>query len=72
MCSSDLPNENIERGHMWDELVGIQQYWRLPWCCFGDFNIVHFPSERKGEARLTLLWKNSLNLLRILTWLICL
>ena len=20
------PNENNERGHMWDELVGIQQY----------------------------------------------
>ena len=39
---------------MWDELVGIQQYWRIPWCCFGDFNIVHFPSERRGETRLTL------------------
>ncbi|KAL4653850.1 hypothetical protein ACB092_01G335600 [Castanea dentata] len=47
------PNENIERGHMWDELV-IQQYWRIPWCCFGDFNIVRFPSERRGETRLTL------------------
>ena len=39
---------------MWDELVGIQQYWRIPWCCFGDFNIVHFPNERRGETRLTL------------------
>ena len=48
------PNENIERGHMWDELVGIQQYWRLPWCYFGDFNIVRFPSEHRGETRLTL------------------
>ena len=26
----------------------------LPWCCFGDFNIVRFPSERSGEAHLTL------------------
>ena len=39
---------------MWDELVGIQQYWRLPWCYFGDFNIVRFPSEHRGETRLTL------------------
>ena len=48
------PNENDERGHIWDELVGIQQYWQIPWCCFGDFNIVRFPSERRGETRLTL------------------
>ena len=47
-------NENTVRGHMWDELVGIQQYWRLPWCCIGDFNIIRFPSERRGETRLTL------------------
>ena len=51
------PNENIERGHMWDELVGIQQNWRLPWCYFGDFNIVCFLSERRGETRLTLAMK---------------
>ena len=48
------PNENNERGHMWDELVGIQQYWRIPWCCFEEFNIVCFPSEHRGETRLTL------------------
>ena len=48
------PNENDERGHMWDELEGIQQYWRIPWCCFRDFNIVRFPSKRRGEIRLTL------------------
>ena len=47
-------NENNEKGHMWDKLVGIQQYWRIPWCCFRDFNIVRFPSERRGETRLTL------------------
>ena len=22
------------RGDMWDELVDIQQYWRILWCCF--------------------------------------
>ena len=47
-------NENIVRGHMWDELVGIQQYWRISWCCIGDFNIIRFPSERRDETRLTL------------------
>ena len=50
-------NENDERGHMWDELVGFHQYWRIPWCCFGDFNIVRFPSERRGESRLILTTK---------------
>ncbi|KAK4581675.1 hypothetical protein RGQ29_025026 [Quercus rubra] len=38
---------------MWDELVGVQQYWNVPWCCIGDFNIVRFPSERLGNSRLT-------------------
>ncbi|KAL4613723.1 hypothetical protein ACB092_07G001100 [Castanea dentata] len=27
--------------------------WRIPWCCFRDFNIVRFPSERRGETRLS-------------------
>ncbi|KAK9988965.1 hypothetical protein SO802_029204 [Lithocarpus litseifolius] len=48
------PNDNDVRGHMWDELAGTHQVWRTPWCCFGDFNIVRFPSERRGETRLTL------------------
>ena len=39
------PNDNNLRGDLWDELVGIQQYWNVPWCCFGDFSIVRFPSE---------------------------
>ena len=48
------PNDNNLRGDLWDELVGIQQYWNVPWCCFGDFNIVRFSSERRGASRLTL------------------
>ncbi|XP_050278001.1 uncharacterized protein LOC126719499 [Quercus robur] len=47
------PNDNNLRGDLWDELVGVQQYWNVPWCCFGDFNIVRFPSERRGGSRLT-------------------
>ena len=47
------PNDNNLRGQMWDELIGIQQLWEVPWCYIGDFNIVHFPSERLGGSRLT-------------------
>ena len=38
---------------MWDELIGIQQLWEVPWCYIGDFNIVRFPSEQIGGSRLT-------------------
>ena len=38
---------------MWDELVGVQHYWNVPWCCIGDFTIVRFLSERLGYSRLT-------------------
>ena len=38
---------------MWDELIGIQQLWEVPWCYIGDFNIVRFPSEQIGRSRLT-------------------
>ena len=46
-------NDNSMRGHMLDELVGIQQYWNVPWCCIGDFNIVRFASEQRGGSWLT-------------------
>ena len=38
---------------MWDEFIGIQQLWEVPWCYIGDFNIVQFPSEPLGGSRLT-------------------
>ena len=47
------PNDNNLRGDMWDELVGIQQYWNVPWCCYGDFNVVRFLSERRGGSWLS-------------------
>ena len=47
------PNDNNLRGQMWDELIGIQQLWDVPWCYIGDFNIIRFPSERLGRSRLT-------------------
>ena len=48
------PIDNNAKGLMWDELVGVQQYWNVPWCCIRDFNIVHFPSEWLDNSRLTL------------------
>ena len=47
------PNDNNLRGQMWDELIGIQQLWDVPWCYIGDFNIIRFPSERLGRSHLT-------------------
>uniref|UniRef100_A0A2N9G2D1 Reverse transcriptase domain-containing protein n=1 Tax=Fagus sylvatica TaxID=28930 RepID=A0A2N9G2D1_FAGSY len=36
------------RGSFWDELTLIRNRWATPWCLFGDFNIIRFPSERLG------------------------
>uniref|UniRef100_A0A2N9GEV9 TIR domain-containing protein n=1 Tax=Fagus sylvatica TaxID=28930 RepID=A0A2N9GEV9_FAGSY len=41
------------RHEFWDELGTVCQKWGLPWCVFGDFNMVRFPSERLGCTRLT-------------------
>ena len=47
------PNDNNVRRRIWDELIGIQQYWDVLWCYIGDFNIVHFPSEWLGDLHPT-------------------
>ena len=54
VCSFYGPIDNNVKGLMWDELVGVQQYWNVPWCCIGDFNIVRFPSERLGNLTLAM------------------
>jgi hypothetical protein len=44
------PNHYIDRRRLWDELAGILNWWILPWCIGGDFNITRFSSERSGEG----------------------
>jgi endonuclease/exonuclease/phosphatase family metal-dependent hydrolase len=35
---------------LWAELAGLMSWWEMPWCIGGDFNVVHFPSERSSGA----------------------
>ena len=39
---------------MWEELFGLANWWDVPWCVGGDFNVVRFPSERLGADQFTL------------------
>jgi exonuclease III len=47
------PNREELRADFWDELMGVRQHWPYPWCVFGDFNVVRFPSERRGCNRVS-------------------
>ncbi len=47
------PSIDLLRCELWEELKAVQQTWNSPWCVFGDFNVVRFPSERLGCNRLT-------------------
>ena len=47
------PCTDVLRSELWEELKEVQQTWASPWCVFGDFNVVRFPSERLGCNRLT-------------------
>ncbi len=41
------PTADGLRHGLWDELRSLHQKWGLPWCVFGDFNVIRFPSERR-------------------------
>ncbi len=43
------PNNDCDRRLMWDELADIHNWWDVPWCVGGDFNVVRFPLERVGS-----------------------
>jgi hypothetical protein len=32
---------------------GLNAWWDLPWCVGGDFNTVHYPSERAGTTNIS-------------------
>jgi hypothetical protein len=44
------PNADNRRHLLWDELVGMLEWWDLPWCFGGDFTVARFPSERSGSG----------------------
>jgi hypothetical protein len=51
------PNSDSARGILWDELAGIGNWWSLPWCIGGDFNVVRYPNERlKGGSLTSAMW----------------
>ena len=43
-------NGDVEKRDLWEELAGLMSVWEAPWCIEGDFNIVHFPSERSSDS----------------------
>uniref|UniRef100_A0A2N9I4J4 Reverse transcriptase domain-containing protein n=1 Tax=Fagus sylvatica TaxID=28930 RepID=A0A2N9I4J4_FAGSY len=47
------PTNDSLRRELWEELRDVQGTWSHPWCVFGDFNVVRFPSERLGCNRLS-------------------
>ncbi len=47
------PTCDVTRQNLWVELRDIRQQWVHPWCVFGDFNVIRFPSERLGCRRLS-------------------
>ena len=47
------PTNDSLRRELWEELRDVQRTWSHPWCVFGYFNVVHFPSERLGCNRLS-------------------
>ena len=42
------PNEDNQRGVLWEELARMHSRWNTAWCVFGDFNTIRYPSERFG------------------------
>jgi hypothetical protein len=44
------PNINSRRRSLWEELAGLLNWWDLPWCIEGDFNVPRFSCERSREV----------------------
>uniref|UniRef100_A0A2N9HZL3 Endonuclease/exonuclease/phosphatase domain-containing protein n=1 Tax=Fagus sylvatica TaxID=28930 RepID=A0A2N9HZL3_FAGSY len=47
------PQSDGDRRVMWEELFRLANWWDVPWCVGGDFNVVRFLSERLGADQFT-------------------
>lgn len=47
------PNDSQREKQFWKELDEVRGRWDGAWCIGGDWNIVRFPSERRGTSRMT-------------------
>ena len=47
------PTRDDIRSDLWAELLDVRLLWPIPWCVFGDFNMVRYPSERRGCSRVS-------------------
>lgn len=46
-----MPNLDLERKILWDEVTGILGLSEISGCIWGgDFDVTRFPSERSGES----------------------
>ena len=48
------PNDDSQRGALWEELTRMHSRWNTAWCVFGDFNIIRYPSKRFGREAFSL------------------
>jgi len=44
------PNIDALRSSLSDELAGFSSWWVLPWCIWGDFNVICFPAKRSSDV----------------------
>ena len=42
------PSDDGQRSIMWEELSQVRAKWPMAWCLASDFNIIRYPSERRG------------------------
>ena len=64
------PNDDSQRGALWEELARVHSRWNVAWCLIGDFNIIRY-MVRDLVARLSVwLCLHSWISLRLITLLI--
>ena len=52
------PNADLDRRLFWEEMSGVGSWWEVPWIVGGDFNVVHYASERLGAVSITTTMSN--------------